>query len=214
MTRIHVFGGTGYAGGNIVALAASRGHETTSVSRSLPVHRCEGVDYTTGSILDGQVRARTLAHCDVVVVAVAPFGDMAGSLEPGVEALAADADRAAVRIGVVGGVGSLLMSAAGPRLVDAPGFPAAIRTASLEMAAVLDGLRGAPTSLDWFCLCPPTGFRKHAPGQVRGSYRVGGDVLLTDDEGTSFIGGVDFGAAVVDEIERPAHRRACFTVAY
>jgi putative NADH-flavin reductase len=82
------------------------------------------------------------------------------------------------------------------------------------MAAALDDLRAAPESLDWFYLCPPAAFGGFAPGEARGTYRVGDDVLLTDAEGNSFIGGADFGAAIVDEIERPAHRRARFTVAY
>ena len=52
------------------------------------------------------------------------------------------------------------------------------------------------------------------PGEARGMYRVGGDVLLADENGVSDISGADLGRAVVDEIETPAHRRARFTVAY
>lgn len=60
---------------------------------------------------------------------------------------------------------------------------------------------------------PVTSVSRHAPAEaVEG--RVGGDVLPSDEEGTSFISGADFGAAVVDEVERPAHRRARSTVAY
>ena len=58
MTRITVFGGTGYAGSAIVAEAARRGHEVTSVSRSVPEQQVEGVRYETGSVLDADVRAR------------------------------------------------------------------------------------------------------------------------------------------------------------
>ncbi|MCW2635660.1 MAG: NAD-dependent epimerase [Blastococcus sp.] len=214
MARISVFGGTGYAGSTIVAEAARRGHTVTSVSRHTPEQRVDGVDHLEGSLLDADTRAKALAAADVVVVTVAPRGDMAGSVHPGITALAADAERAGVRIGVVGGAGSLHVAEGGPRLFDTPGFPAEYRPESLEMAAALDDLRAAPESLDWFYLCPPAAFGGFAPGEVRGTYRVGGDVLLTDDEGNSFIGGADFGTAVVDEIEQPAHRRARFTVAY
>lgn len=36
MTRITVLGGTGYAGAHIVRIAAERGHEVVSFSRSEP----------------------------------------------------------------------------------------------------------------------------------------------------------------------------------
>jgi putative NADH-flavin reductase len=214
MARISVFGGTGYAGGHIVTEAARRGHTVTSVSRRAPEQRIDGVDYVEGSFLDADIRAKALAGADVVVVTVAPRGDMAGSVHPGITALAADAERAGVRIGVIGGAGSLHVAPGGPRLFDTPDFPAEYRPESLEMAAALDDLRAAPESLDWFYLCPPAGFGGFAPGEARGTYRVGGDVLLTDGAGNSFIGGADFATAVVDEIEQPAHRRARFTVAY
>ena len=209
-----MFGGTGYAGGTIVAEAAERGHSVTSVSRNLPDHRVDGVDYVEGSLLDADTRAKVLADSDVVVVTVAPRGDMAGRVAPGIAELAAEAERAGVRIGVVGGAGSLHVSPGGPRLFDTPDFPAAYRPESVEMAAALDDLTSSPESLDWFYLCPPAGFGGFAAGEARGTYRVGDDVLLADDEGSSFIGGADFATAVVDEIEQPAHRRSRFTVAY
>ncbi|NEK84784.1 NAD(P)H-binding protein [Blastococcus saxobsidens] len=214
MARISVFGGTGYAGSNIATEAVRRGHTVTSVSRSVPEQPLDGVTYLTGSLLDADIRAKALAEADVVVVAVAPRGDMAGSVQPGIAALIADAEQAGVRLGVIGGAGSLHVAEGGPLLFDTPDFPAEYRPESLEMAAALDDLRAAPETLDWFYLCPPAAFGGFAPGERRGTYRVADDVLLTDDEGTSFIGGEDFGAAVVDEIEQPAHRRARFTVAY
>ena len=214
MARISVFGGTGYTGSHIIAEAVKRGHTVTSVSRNVPAQRVDGVDYLEGSLLDADTREKALVGADVAVVAVAPRGDMAGSVHPGITGLAADALRAGVRIGVIGGAGSLHVAEGGPRLFDTPDFPAEYKPESLEMAAVLDDLRAAPESLDWFYLCPPAGFGGFAPGEVRATYRVGGDVLLTDEEGNSFIGGADFATAVVDEIERPVHQRARFTVAY
>ena len=46
------------------------------------------------------------------------------------------------------------------------------------------------------------------------TFRLGGDVLLVDGEGSSTISGADFAQAFVDEIEQPAHRRQRFSVAY
>jgi hypothetical protein len=51
-----------------------------------------------------------------------------------------------------------------------------------------------------------------APGTRLGV--VGGDILLTDADGNPNISGADYAKAFVDEIERPAHRRQRFSVAY
>lgn len=214
MARIHVFGGTGYSGGNVAAEAARRGHTVTSISRRIPVDRVAGIDYLEGSILDSDTRSRALADADVVVVAIAPRGDMAGQVKPAIEALASDGGRTDVRLGVIGGAGSLHVAEGGPLLADTPDFPAEFHAEALEMTATLEELRAAPATLDWFFVSPPAGFGGYAPGDERRPYRVGRDLLLTDGEGASFIGGADFGVAVVDEIERPAHRRVRFTVAY
>jgi hypothetical protein len=213
MARISVFGGTGYAGSNLTAEAARRGHSVTSFSRNLPDQPVPGAEYIQGSLLDADSRTKALDGADVVVVTVAPRGDMAGSVRDGIAALAAEAEQAGVRLGVIGGAGSLHVSEGGPRLLDTDGFPAEYKPESLEMAEALDDLR-ATERLDWFYLSPPAAFGGFAPGEALGTYRVGGDVLLSDDRGNSFIGGADFGRALVDEIERPAHRRARFTVAY
>jgi putative NADH-flavin reductase len=53
-----------------------------------------------------------------------------------------------------------------------------------------------------------------APGEATGRYRIGGDVLLSDADGNSNISGADYATAFVDEIDKPAHRRQRFSVAY
>jgi putative NADH-flavin reductase len=213
MARITVIGGTGYAGGHIVREAASRGHEVTSVSRSVPTEQVEGVEYTTGSVLDDGTLAAAAAESDVVVASVSPRGDMAGKVA-GAYAQLADAARAkGTRLGVVGGAGSLLVAEGGPRLVDTDSFPEAYKAEALEFAGILDDLREAPEDLDWFYLSPAVVFGAYAPGEATGQYRVGGDVVLADAEGSSAISGADFAKAIVDEIERPAQRRRRFTVA-
>lgn len=214
MTRIVVIGGSGYAGGNVVREAASRGHEVTSVSRSAPAEQVPGVTYVAGSVLDADVRAEALRTADVVVVALSPRGDMAGETRHAIGTLANEAQEAGVRLGVIGGAGSLLVAEGGPRLVDSGEFPEAIKAEAQEMGAVLDDLRASDAALDWFFVSPAAGFGGFAPGEALGTYRVGGDVLLADENGNSFISGADLAKAIVDEIEQPAHRRARFTVAY
>lgn len=214
MARITIIGGTGYAGALIVAEAASRGHEVTSISRALPDEKIDGVTYVEGSVTDADIRARAVQDADVVYSAISPRGDMEGRTRQALADLAGAAQQAGVRLGITGGAGSLLVAEGGPRLSDTDDFPDAFKTEAAEMAAVLDDLRASDASLDWFYVSPAAGFGAFAPGEKTGTFRVGGDVLLADADGNSFISGADFATAVVDEIEQPAHRRTRFSVAY
>jgi len=72
----------------------------------------------------------------------------------------------------------------------------------------------APAELDWLFISPAGGYGSFAPGERTGSYRVGGEVALFDDEGNSDISGADFALAIVDEIENPRHHREHISVAY
>jgi putative NADH-flavin reductase len=214
MARITVVGGTGYAGGHIVAEAASRGHEVTSWSRNAPSAPVDAVTYRVGSVLEEANLAEAVAGADVVIEAVSPRGDMAEQVQGLVAALADLAERAGARLGVIGGAGSLLVAEGGPRVLDTPGFPDEFKAEANELTRALGDLRARGGGLDWFFLSPAGGFGAYAEGERTGTYRVGGDVLLTDAEGASFVSGADLAIAVVDEIEHPAHSRQRFTVAY
>jgi len=213
MPRIAVIGGTGYAGSHIVTEAVRRGHTVVSVARSVPAERIEGATYVEGTVLDVPGLVAELEGVDVVVSAVAPRGDMEGKLRPAIaELVAALPD--GVRIGVVGGAGGSLVAEGGPRLVDTAEFTEEFKPEALEAYGVLEDLQADDTGRDWFYLHPAGGFGAWAPGERTGSYRDGGDVLVVDDEGNSFIGGADFAIAVLDEIENPKHTRERFTVGY
>ena len=214
MARISVLGGTGYAGGHIVREAASRGHEVTSYSRNAPAVPVDGVTYVTASALDDGFVAAALADADVVIEGLAPRGPLAGEVRGIVAQLAVAAQEAGVRLGVIGGAGSLQVAPGGPQLFTTPEFPEAFKAEALEMGSVLDDLREAPPELDWFYISPAAGFGSYAPGEATGAYRLGADVLVADESGVSFISGADFALAILDEVETPAHRRTRFTAAY
>ena len=82
------------------------------------------------------------------------------------------------------------------------------------LAEFLETLRTTPPDFDWFFLSPALSFGAHVPGERTGSFRIGGDVMLTDASGISAISGADYAIAFVDEIEKPVHHRQRFTVAY
>lgn len=217
--RILVLGGTGYAGTHLVREAAGRGHAVIAASRTAPESLPEGAEHRVLD-LQGDALAEDLAALldgvDVVVATSSPRGDLTeqGVLRARYATLAAAAREAGARLGVIGGAGSLQVSEDGPLLVDTPDFPEAFQQEARELTAVLEDLRGSADGLDWFFLSPAAGFGAHAPGERTGSYRTGGDVLLADEQGRSELSGEDLAVAVLDEIERPAHRRERFTVAY
>ena len=212
MARIAVIGGTGYAGRNIVTEAVARGHTVVSVSRKASSERTPGVTYLEGTILDTPSLVRGIEGVDVVVVTVAPRGDMAGQVRPSIAALN-EALPATVRLGVVGGAGGSLVAPGGPRLIDTD-FPEEVKPESFEMIGVLDDLQADQSGRDWFFIHPAGGFGSWNPGERTGAYRDGGDVLVTDAAGDSYISGPDFGVAIVDEIETPQHVRERFSVGY
>ena len=137
---------------------------------------------------------------------------MAGQVRPNLEALNAVLPES-VRLGVIGGAGGSLVAPGGPRVIDA-GFPEEFKAEALEMIGVLDDLQAEDQGRDWFFIHPAGGFGAFNPGERTGTYRDGGDVIVTDADGESFISGADFAIAVLDEIENPRHVRERFTVGY
>ncbi|UTT67285.1 NAD(P)H-binding protein [Janibacter sp. CX7] len=214
MSTIVIFGGTGYAGGNIAREAASRGHQVISYSRTAPAEQAEGVEYRTGSLTDDTVLAQAAADADDLVVAT-HGADVGGSpLVDHVARLTSAAIDHGARLSFVGGAGSLHVAKGGPRLIDTPDFHEDWKPEALSHAKVLDALREGPAELDWFYVSPAALFGSFAPGETTGSYRLGGDELVTDAEGNSEISGTDFALAYVDEIEQRKHPRQRFTVAH
>ncbi|GAA3552154.1 NAD(P)H-binding protein [Nonomuraea rosea] len=199
--KILVFGATGMVGQRIATELSNRGHEVTGVSRSGPVK---------GDVHDSATLAKGY---DAVVSAIAPPRDGTEPEAPFVAANRAliDGLRAAGvrRLIVVGGAGSLQV-APGLDLVDTPDFPELYKKESLAGRAIL-GLYRAVDDLDWTFVSPAA---EIAPGERTGVYRIGGDTLLTDDEGRSFISAEDYAVAIADELEKDTHPRRRITVAY
>ncbi|SHG50515.1 hypothetical protein SAMN05443575_2115 [Jatrophihabitans endophyticus] len=204
--RIAVYGGTGQAGTEIVAEAARRGHEVTALSRREPTAELPaGVTWRHGELTDTADVAAVAGGADVVVTAFGPSrepggnpGAFASQLVPFLHALNG------TPVLVVGGAGSLV-DADGVRLVDGPEFPDAYKAEALAAADALAAVRDLGDEVAWTFLSPAPVIQ---PGERTGSYRSGADSPV----GTS-ISFADFAIAVVDEVERPTHRRQRWTVA-
>lgn len=215
MSRITVLGGTGYAGSAIVREAATRGHQVTAFSRSLPTEPVAGVTYVQGEATDEAALASVVTGADVVVAALAPRGPLADSFRDVYRTVARLADAEGARLFVVGGFSSLRPAPAAARFVDdLSHVPAELHGEILAGAALItDDLPATPETLDWVFVSPAQLFGSFAPGERRGAYRVGDDVAVSPDGGGA-ISGADYALGLVDLIEQGAHHRAHVNLGY
>lgn len=229
MSTIIVFGATGFAGGNIARELADRGHRVIGVSRSITPAVVTSIDSAEeGSPAENAIEARPGSVFDesfvrtlveeeqptAIVIALRFDPASGGNLGERFTGLLALAEEHSLRVGVIGGAGSLLVTEGGPRFVDTMELPEEWKGEVLAAADALEVLRADNSGADWFFVSPAAGFGHPNPGERTGTYRLGGDVLLSDDAGVSYVSGADLAVAIADEIDHPVHHRTRFTVAY
>ena len=202
--KIAIAGASGRAGSCITAELALRGHSVTGIARNPDrVAKLPNVTAVAGDANDRAGLARLWAGHDAAVSSIHFSASDADTL------IGAARDSGVSRYLVVGGAGSLEV-APGVRLVTTPNFPPQYKAEAEKGAAFLDRLR-REKELNWTFLSPSALFDF---GNRTGKFRLGGDQLLVDSAGKSSISFEDFAVAMADEIERPAHLRARFTVGY
>ncbi|WP_433478229.1 NAD(P)-dependent oxidoreductase [Spirillospora sp. CA-142024] len=206
--RILLIGATGMVGRRIAGEAGDRGHEVTGVTRS-------GNEGTVKAEAGDAAAIAGLAEGhDAVVLTVPPPRDGSETEGPLLATTRGVLDalrRAGVRrLVVVGGAGSLEV-ARGVRLVDTPEFPDLYKNEALAAAAQLGLIRAEAGDLDWTFISPAAIIE---PGERTGTFRLGGDQLLSDAEGNSRISAEDYAVALVDELEKSNAVQRRITVAY
>ncbi|MFJ3171949.1 NAD(P)-dependent oxidoreductase [Streptomyces roseus] len=212
--KIVLFGATGMIGSRIAAEAVHRGHHVVAASRSGDAPQAHEL-LVPAAVDAGSAEqvAEAVAGADVVASALVPPRDGSDPRAPFTalyrEFLAGVRTGGVPRVVVVGGAGSLIVDG-GATLMDAPGFPPEYRQEALAHADLLADLRRVG-DLAWTSVSPAAAI---APGRRTGSFRVGGDTLLTDADGNSAVSAEDYAVAFVDEIEQGAHPRARICVAY
>lgn len=200
--KIALIGASGRVGSRILAELSSRAHQVTAIARDTSkIVQAPGVEPVAADIADRGSLADVLRGHDAVISSVLFTASDADKL------LGAVADADVPRYLVVGGAGSLEV-APGMLLIDTPEFPAEYRDEGLAGAAFLNRLRAS--DLNWTFISPSALF---FPGERTGEFRLGGDLLLTNETGSS-ISFEDFAVALADELETPRHIRRRFTVGY
>jgi hypothetical protein len=202
--HIALIGVTGRVGSRLLAELLRRGHQVTGIARDTgKVRACDGLVLKNGDAGKLAQLAPLLADHDAVFSALKFGTSDAATL------IAAVKQAGVGRLLVVGGAASLEV-APGHILLDAPGFPAAYRSEAEAGRRFLDALR-SERELDWTFVSPSAEFD---PGERTGQFRLGGNQLLTDANGKSWISMEDYAIAFVDELETPGHPRQRFTVGY
>ncbi|WP_327099800.1 NAD(P)H-binding protein [Nocardia vinacea] len=210
--RITVFGAAGDVGSRVVAEALDRGHEVTAVVRDLARAGAVPAAATlrTGDAANLDDVVSLSAGQDLVITATRPAPGREHELPAITSVLLSGLARTSARLLVVGGAATLLVPGADAlTLHESPDFPVELRAIARACADQLAICR-AETAADWTYLSPPA---ELVPGRRTGAYRLGTDELLTNADGVSAISMADFAVALLDEAERPAHRRTRFTVA-
>jgi putative NADH-flavin reductase len=210
--KIALIGASGFIGTALREEALARGHQVTAiVSNPGKIAPAAGLVVHAVDVNDTAALSAALAGHELVISAFSGHAqaDVRGAYGRGIRSIIAAAKAAALRLLVVGGAGSLEV-APGQQLLDSPAFPPEYRGTAEGARDALHWLRDEPT-LDWTMLSPPMAI---FPGPRTGQFRLGGDQLLVDAEGKSQVSVDDYAIAMLDEAEKPAHRRQRFTVAY
>lgn len=201
--NIALIGASGQAGSRILAELVSRGHSVTAIARNPEkIASLPNVVAVAGDVGETHALAQFLAGHDAVISSV-----HFSAFDPD-NLIAAVKASGLRRYYVVGGAGSLEV-APGKLLVDTPDFPEIYKTEARGGVRYLDRLR-AEDELEWTFLSPSAAF---VPGERTGTFRLGKDELLTNENGSS-ISFEDFAVALANEIEHPVHVKQRFTVGY
>lgn len=215
--KIALIGATGFVGTAVLAELLQRDYHVTAIVRDpTRLSPRPGLSTAVADAHDAEAIATAVRGHAAVVSAFNPgwnepalydrFLSGSAAIEQGVVASGVK------RFLVIGGAGSLFV-APGVQLVDTPEFsghvPPNIIPGALAARDALAALRGN-TVLDWTFLSPPAML---VAGERTGTYKVGGEQLLMAGDKPAGISVADLAIAVVDEIERPHHVKARFTVA-
>lgn len=214
--NIALIGASGFIGSGLRNEALSRGHRVTAlVAHPEKLAAGDGLTVIGTDVFDTRQLTEQLTGHDAVISAFSGHAqesqeEIRSYYVRGVESILTAVKKAGVsRLLMVGGAGSLQTSS-GVQVVDTPDFPAQWKGSALGARDVLARLREEP-ELDWTFLSPAA---KIGPGERTGRFRLGSDQLLVDESGNSRISVEDYAVAMIDELERPAHSRMRFCVAY
>ena len=209
--KVALYGATGAAGSRILKELVSRGHHVTAVVRDAAKLPQSGpnVRVKQGDLSDPKSITAAVGDVEAVISAYGPpkndLEAIEGVTERQVEALKG---KTGVRLIVVGGAGGLNI-APGLTLVDSQFMPEPYKPIARAHVKAFNVLKAS--TIDWTYFAPAAFFE---PGQRTGEFRLGKDELISNTQQESRISMEDYAVALVDELEKPRHRRQRFSIGY
>jgi putative NADH-flavin reductase len=214
--KVALVGASGFVGKSVLNELLQKGHLVTAIARDLKdLAPRNGLTIVEGDATDVEVFADIIKGNDAVVSAFNAGWtnpDLYDDFLKGSKAIQAGVKKAGIkRLLVVGGAGSLYID--GRQLVDSPEFPADWKAGASAARDYLNELQ-SEKELDWVFVSPAIEMHPGTSGTRRGSYRIGGDNPVFDQNGRSVISVEDLAAAIVEELENHKYSRQRITVAY
>ncbi len=214
--KVAVIGATGFVGQHLVEELASRGHEVIAIARNKAVLSDKpNVKSTPVDINDTPGLVAAIKGADVVVSAF-----NAGWTNPNLytdflkgSSLIQQAVKTAgvARLIVIGGAGSLFID--GQQLVDSPDFPEAYKAGATAARDYLNLIKNEK-ELNWTFFSPAIEMHPGITTGRTGSYRLGLDSPVFNEEGKSSLSVQDLAVVIADEVESNQHAQQRFTAAY
>ncbi|MBN3789184.1 NAD(P)H-binding protein [Burkholderia sp. Ac-20353] len=215
--KVVVLAATGQVGRTVLSELISRGHQVTAVART-PDKLPNSIHTVRDDLSSADRIAEIIAGADAVVSAFGPpkedarfFSDVSYTDQlPEVIERAINAVRkaGAPRLIMAGGCGSLWFSP-GVTVLESGHWPEKLIPIATSHVKAFAALRAS--DINWTYFSPPMQIE---PGVRTGKFRLGGDDLIKDEQGRSWVSFEDYAIALVDELEKPAHERARFTIGY
>jgi uncharacterized protein len=209
--KVALYGATGAAGSRILKELVSRGHHVTAVVRD-PAKLAQpgpNVLVKQGDLSDPKSIAAAVGDVEAVISAYGPpKNDLEALVDVTERQVEALKGKTGVRLIVVGGAGGLNI-APGLALVDSQFLPEPYKPIARAHVNAFNVLKAS--TIDWTYFAPAAFFE---PGQRTGMFRLGKDDLIANAQQESRISMEDYAVALVDELEKPRHRRERFSIGY
>ncbi|MEN5435314.1 NAD(P)-dependent oxidoreductase [Sphingobacterium faecium] len=208
--KVAIIGASGFIGSAILNEALSRGHDITAIVRNPEKVTVSNprLNVKKGDVIKEEELVSLLKGNEGVISAYSA-NDSSTYVKAITAIINATKKAGITRLLAVSGAGSLEVKP-GVKLLDTPEFPAEWKDGATATRDAFDVIKQV-TDLDWSVLSPAMVIE---PGPRTGVFRLGKDQVLFNDKGESKISTADFAVALLDELERPAHIKQRFTLAY
>ena len=205
--KLAIIAASGKQGQALLNEAISRGLDVTAIVRDAS-KISQNVPVLEKDVL--ALSRDDLAPFDVVINAFGAPSELSHLHVTVGQHLMALLQSTATRLLVVGGAGSLFVNAEHSlRLIDTPEFPDVYKPIASNQGQNLQDLQAA-SDLNWAFLSPAAFF--DPAGKRTGRYTLGGDELLLNSEGNSYVSYADYATAMIDEATAPKHLNQRFSI--